>query len=77
MTVPATVVAVGFGLLLGWGLGARSYPRLPVIAALLLGVVVGVGVLAGSIGPDPSLSGWSLIFGCGTALGTSLLRTRK
>ncbi len=77
MTVPAAVVAIGFGLLMGWGLGGRSYPRLPVIAALLLGAAAGGVVLAVSFGSDPSLAGWSMILGCGAALGTALLRPTK
>lgn len=77
MTVPAAVVAVGFGLLMGWGLGGSRYPRLPVIAALLLGAATGGVVLATSFGSDPSLSGWSLLLGCGVALGTTLLRPTK
>lgn len=77
MTVPAAVVAVGFGLLMGWGLGGRSYPRLPVIIALLSGAAVGVVLLSTSSGSDPSLAGWSLILGCGAALGTAYLRPRK
>lgn len=77
MTVLASVVAVGFGLLMGWGLGGSSYPRRPVIAALLLGAATGGVILATSFGSDPSLAGWSLILGCGAALAIALLRPTK
>lgn len=77
MDVVAAVVAVGFGLLMGWGLGERSYPRRPVAITLVLGTAAGVLVLATAFGPDPSLTGWSLTLGCAAALGTAHLRPRE
>lgn len=76
MTVAAAVVAVGFGLLVGWGLGGRDYAPRPVLIALLAGLAVGAGILALSSGTDPSLAGWSLVLGCGGALAISGLRIR-
>lgn len=74
MSVAAAVVAVGFGLLMGWGLGGRDYPPRPVVATLVVGAALGALILATSHGTHPSLSGWSLIIGCGAALATSRLR---
>lgn len=77
MTMPAAVVAVAFGLLMGWGLGGPTYPRLPVLTALVSGAAVGVVFLATSFGSAPGLAAWSLILGCAAALATASLRPRK
>lgn len=74
MDLAAAAVAVGFGLLMGWGLGDRAYPHRPITATLSVGAALGGAVLIASSG---SLAGWSLLLGCGGALATAHLRAGR
>ena len=74
MTATSAVVAVGFGLLVGWGLA--GYDRRPAVVALLCGMLAGGSLLVAGYGPDPSLGGGSLLLGCGAALPTVFLLHR-
>lgn len=68
MELPALIVAVTFGGLMGWGLGWRNSEPLPTLAALLVGITTGAITMALDIGQDPVFVGGSLLVGCGAAL---------
>lgn len=72
VTVASALIAVGFGVLVGWGLG--GYERRPAIVALGIGLLSGALMLGFGYGPDPIRGGGSLLLGCGAALALMLLR---
>jgi hypothetical protein len=66
ITVPAIVVAVGFGLTVGWGLGFSLPDRRPALFSLLFGLAAGAVSLVASLGS--TMAAWSLVLGCGAGL---------
>lgn len=75
------VIAVGFGFAMGFGLGAFLDDVRPSLLGLAVALLSGVVVLAGSIGPDPSHVGGSLVTGsvvgsAGLGLQRARARTR-
>lgn len=68
MTVGSTLVAVGFGLMMGWGMRSHELERRPLAVSFITGVAAGTMMLTLSLGSHPGLAGGSLIVGCLSAL---------
>lgn len=71
----AVVVALAFGLLLGWGLGRRPQDRVPVLWASAVATVIGVAVWL-LRGGTPGLEPISLTLG-GITVGVVVLGTGR
>ncbi|HEX2153876.1 MAG TPA: hypothetical protein VHL52_07855 [Acidimicrobiia bacterium] len=77
MSPAAIIVAIVFGALVGWGLGFRLADPRPGLVALVGGGVIGGVILVASLGPDPAISGGSLVLGCTAGLVGLVPRLRK
>lgn len=77
MNAAAIVVAVGFGGLVGWGLGFSLPDTRPALVTLIVGLVIGAVILLTSFGSQPAMAGGSLILGCGAGLLALAPRLRR
>ncbi|MFP3914113.1 MAG: hypothetical protein ACLFWM_04500 [Actinomycetota bacterium] len=77
MTVGSALVAIAFGLLVGWGLRTRDFDRRPAVAAPVVGLAAGAVTLGLSLGDNPELAGGSLLLGCAAILTALLIPPRR
>lgn len=80
MEPAAIVVALAFGLLMGWGLVRVLPDPRPALITFVVGAVIGALVWLGGLGNTPTMAGGSLLLGCGAALvasGPALIRMRS
>lgn len=66
------IVAIGFGLVMGWGLGRALPDPRPAAVAYLVGMAAGAIVRIGGLGATPGFTGGSLLLGCTAALAAGM-----
>ncbi len=65
------VVALIFGVLMGWGLGLTLPDPRPAAVTFIVGMIIGAIIRIGELGSMPEMAGGSLLLGCTAALAAS------